>query len=93
MTATPDKLSLNREEIYEVIITVTGEYDYPVEGEVVTAKVNKEGKRLISVSPSSDTTDSNGQATFTITTGKKKGNAKVKFKASCLKKSVKVKVE
>ncbi|GAN32482.1 MAG: hypothetical protein L6Q53_04855 [Candidatus Brocadia sinica] len=53
MTATPDKLSLNREESSEVTVTVTGEYDYPVEGE----------------------------------------DAKVKFKAGCLKKSVTVKVQ
>ncbi|MFN3533128.1 MAG: M12 family metallo-peptidase [Candidatus Brocadia sp.] len=93
MTATPDKLSLNREETSEITVTVTGEYDYPVEGREVTAKVNAEGKKRISVSPPSGITDSNGQATFTITAGKKKGNAKVKFKADCLKESVKVKVE
>ncbi len=93
ITATPDKLSLNQEESSEVIITVTGEYDYPVEGEEVKAKVNKEGKKRISVSPSSGITDSNGQAIFTITAGKKKGNAKVKFQAGCLKKSVTVKVK
>lgn len=93
MTATPDKLSLNREEGGEVTITVTGEYDLPVEGEEVKVKVNAKGKRRISVSPSSGITDSNGQATFTITANTKKGNAKVKFKASCLKKSVKVKVQ
>lgn len=93
MTAAPDKLSLNQAESSEVTVTVTGEYDYPVEGEVVTAKVNKEGKKRITVSPSSVTTDSDGQATFTITAGKKKGNAKVKFKADCLKKSVTVKVQ
>ncbi|MCF6156425.1 MAG: hypothetical protein E3K36_14565 [Candidatus Brocadia sp.] len=93
MTATPDRLSLNREESSEVIITMTGEYDYPVEGKEVKANVNKEGKRRISVSPSSGITDSNGQTTFTITSGKKKGNAKIKFKTDCLKKSVKVTVE
>src|SRR5574337_298264 len=85
VTTTPDKLSLIRGESSEVTVTVTGEYDYPVEGEEVKAKVNAEGKRRISVLPSSGTTDSNGQASFTITAGKKKGNAKVKFKAGCLK--------
>lgn len=93
IAATPDKLSPNREESSEVTVTVTGEYDYPVEGEEVKAKVNKEGKKRISVSPSSGITDSNGQAIFTITAGKKKGNAKVKFQAGCLKKSVTVKVK
>ncbi len=93
MITTPDKLSLNREESSEVTVIVTGGYDYPVEGEVVTAKVNKEGKKRITVSPSTVTTDSNGQATFTITAKEKKGTAKVKFKADCLKKSVTVKVQ
>lgn len=73
MSATPDKLSLNREENSEVIITVTGEYDYQVEDEVVTAKVNAEGKKRISVSLSGGITDSNGQVTFTVTAWKKKG--------------------
>lgn len=93
IAATPDKLSLNREESSEVIITVTGEYDYPVEGKEVKAKVNKEGKKRISVSPSSGITDSNGYASFTITAKEKKGTAKVKFQAGCLKKSVTVKVK
>ncbi|MEP9412142.1 MAG: Ig-like domain-containing protein [Candidatus Brocadia sp.] len=90
---TPDKLFLNREETSEITITVTGEYNYPVEGKAVMAKVNTEGKKRIAVLPSSSTTDSNGQATFTITAGKKKGNAKVKFKVDCLKKSATVKVQ
>lgn len=45
MTATPNKLSLNREETSEITVTVTGECDYPVEGREVTAKVNAEGKK------------------------------------------------
>lgn len=93
MTTTPDMLSLNREEKSEIRVLVTDEYDYPVEGEVVTAKVNKNGKKLISVSLSRGITDSDGQATFTITAKEKKGATKVKFATDCLKKSVKVKVE
>ena len=84
---------LNREESREVTVTVTGEYDYPVEGETVTAKVNAAGKKFVSVSPSSNDTDSSGQTTFTITAGKKAGKAKVTFKSGCLKKSVTVKVK
>ena len=92
MTVSSNSLLLNREESSEVTVTVTGEYDYPVEGEVVKAKVNATGKKLISISSASDTTDSNGQTTFTITAGKKAGKAKITFKSDCLKKSITVKV-
>ncbi|MBI2472924.1 MAG: hypothetical protein HYV59_17045 [Planctomycetes bacterium] len=93
MTVSSDKLSLNKEESGEVTVTVTGEYDSPVEGETVTAKVNAAGKKFVSVSPSSNVTDSSGQTMFTITAGKKKGTAKLTFKSGCLKKSVTVKVK
>ena len=43
---------LNQEESAEITVTVTGEYDYPVKGEVVTAQINTEGKKRISVLPS-----------------------------------------
>jgi len=92
LTLSPDKLSLTREESVEMTVTVTGEYDSPVEGETVTAKVNAAGKKFVSVSSSSNATDSNGQTTFTIIAGKKAGKAKVAFKSGCLKKSVTVKV-
>jgi len=93
MSVPSNSLLLNREESSEVTVTVTGEYDYPVEGETVKAKVNAAGKKLISISPSSNTTDSNGQATFTITAGKKAGKTKITFKSDCLKKSITVKVK
>jgi len=93
MTVSSNSLLLNREESSEVTVTVTGEYDYPVEGETVKAKVNTAGKKLISISSASDTTDSNGQTTFTITAGKKAGKAKITFKSDCLKKSITVKVK
>lgn len=92
ITISPGKLTLARQEGSEATVTVTGEYDSPSEGETVNATVNAAGKKLVSVSPSSDITDSNGQATFTITAKEKKGTAKVKFKAGCLKKLVTVKV-
>lgn len=38
-------------------------------------------------------TDAKGQSSFTITSKKKKGTARVKFKAGCLKKAVTVKVK
>ncbi|MEK7749952.1 MAG: hypothetical protein AAB277_03145, partial [Planctomycetota bacterium] len=88
-----NSLLLNREEISEVTVTITGEYDYPVEGETVTAKLNAAGKKLISISSTSNTTDTNGQAAFTITAGKKNGKTKITFKSGCLKKSITVKVK
>jgi len=93
MTVSSNSLLLNKGEISEVTVTITGEYDYPVEGETVKAKVNTARKKLVSVSPSSNTTDTNGQATFTITAGKKNGKAKITFKSDCLKKSITVKVK
>ena len=93
MTVSSNSLLLNREESSEVTVTVTGEYDYPVEGETVKAKVNVAGKKLISISSTSNTTDPNGQATFTITARKKNGKAKITFKSDCLKKSITVKVK
>jgi len=92
MTVSSNSLLLTREESSEVTVTVTGEYDYPAEGETVTAKLNAAGKKFVSVSPSSNATDSSGQTTFTITAGKKAGKAKVTFKSGCLKKSITVKV-
>lgn len=93
ITTDPNKLYLSREESSDVTVTVTGEYDSPSEGETINATVNKAGKKRISVSPSGNITDANGQALFTITAKKKKGTAKVKFKTDCLKKSLTVKVE
>jgi hypothetical protein len=92
ITVFSNSLLLNREESGEVTVTVTGEYDYPVEGDMVTAKVNIAGKKFVSVSPSGNDTDSSGQTTFIITAGKKAGKAKVTFKSGCLKKSITVKV-
>ncbi len=92
MTVSSNSLLLNREESSEVTVTVTGEYNYLVEGETVKAKVNAAGKKLVSISPTSNTTDANGQTTFTITAGKKTGKAKITFKSDCLKKSITAKV-
>jgi hypothetical protein len=94
ITISPKELTLDRQEVSEVTVTVTvtGEYDSPSEGETVNATVNKAGRKQVSVSPSSGITDFNGQAAFTITARKKKGTAKVKFKEGCLKKSMTVKV-
>ena len=45
----------------------------------MNAAINKAGKKRVTIDRESAMTDENGQATFTITAGEKKGNAKVKF--------------
>ena len=57
---------------------MSGEDDCKPEGATVTAKV-KTGKDRVTIDATTATTDANGQATFTITAGQKKGNSKVVF--------------
>ena len=78
--------------IAEVVVTlIPAEGCPPEEGELVTAKVET-GRKRVSVSPQSATTNANGEATFTISAKKKTGKAKVKFRYENLKTTVKVKV-
>ena len=77
----PASLRLNREEMDEVTVTVTGNGGCPVEEETVTATIDKAGKKRISISPASAVTDESGEAEFTITATEKLGTAKVTFKA------------
>ena len=93
VTVSKTTLSLKRKKSGDVTVTVTGEDDCAVEGETVTATINAGGKKRISVSPTSATTDASGAATFTITAKKKTGNARVTFKAGSVKKSITVKVK
>ena len=91
ITVSPRKLKLKKKESDDVLVTLTGEGDCPVEGETVKAKIIK-GKGRISVSPTSATTNVDGQTEFTITALKKVGKAEAKFKAGKLMKIVKVKI-
>ena len=75
-----------------VTVTVTDAGGCPVANKKVSAKVNRAGKKRISISMSSETTDENGAAAFTITAKKKTGKAKVTFKAGGIKKKMTVKV-
>lgn len=85
------ELELQRQESEEVVVAlVPAEGCPPEEGALVTAKV-RPGRKRVSVSPQSATTDANGEAKFTIT-AKKNGKAKVKFKYENLKATVKVRV-
>ncbi len=92
ISVSPTTLKLKRNKSGDVTVTVTGDAGCLVEGETVTATINSAGKKRISVLPTSDSTDENGQAAFTITAKKKTGNARVTFKAGDVKKSMTVKV-
>ncbi|MCR4320150.1 MAG: hypothetical protein NUV74_07440 [Candidatus Brocadiaceae bacterium] len=93
LTVFPGKLPLKRMTSGDVTVAVTGVDDCAVEGETVTATINKAGKRRISISPTSAMTDGNGEAAFTITARNKTGIAKVIFNADSLKKSITVRVK
>ena len=88
----PGTLKLKRGKIADVTIMVTGIDNCPIEGETATATINAAGKKRISISPSSQTTDENGQVAFTITAGKKTGNARVTFQSGSVRKIITVKV-
>ncbi|MCR4291408.1 MAG: glycosyl hydrolase [Candidatus Kuenenia sp.] len=85
------ELNLLRGESEEVTVTVKGDNDCFSEGVTVKAKIKK-GKKFIKIPSKTAKTDKNGEATFTITAGNKKGNAKVLFTADGLKATLNVKV-
>ena len=89
----PTKLTLSKKASSEVTVKITGNGNCPVEGETVTATIGAPGKKRISVSPSSQSTNENGQAIFTITARKKIGKARVTFQAAGLTKSITVTVK
>jgi len=84
-------LKLKRKASGDVTVTVTCE-DGGFEGANVKVTVNAAGKKRVAVTPSSNVTDVNGQATFTIKAKNKTGNARITFKSGSLKKSITVKV-
>lgn len=69
-------LKLTLGESKTVIATVTGLNNCKPEGVTVNAVV-KTGRKRVTIESDSATTDENGQVTFTVTAGQKKGNAKV----------------
>lgn len=91
LDAEPEPLKLKKEKGADETVTVTCDNGTPVAGTTVTATVIK-GKKRVSVLPTSEITDTNGQATFTIKAKNKTGNAKVRFEADGLRDSVSVKV-
>src|SRR3990170_475652 len=74
----PKNLKLKLGEGKTVTVTVSGSNDCNPEGVTVNAAI-KTGKNRVTLDRESATTDENGQATFKITAGRKKGNAKVSF--------------
>ncbi|HHT9113621.1 MAG: hypothetical protein HZA47_04525 [Planctomycetes bacterium] len=78
ITLDTKKLNLKLGEGKTVTVTVSGSDDCKSEGATVTAAV-KTGKNRVTIDTTTATTDANGQATFTITAGQKKGNSKVVF--------------
>ncbi|MBM4067285.1 MAG: hypothetical protein FJ266_16895 [Planctomycetes bacterium] len=93
IVVSPNKLTLNKKAGSEVTVKITGEDGCPVEGETITANIAPSGKRLISISSLSEITDTNGEATFTITAKKKTGKAKIAFQAAGQTKSIAVTVK
>lgn len=88
----PTELTLKKRLSNEVTVTVTGEDGCPVERDTVKARVDKNGKKLIKVSPKKQKTDANGQAVFTIKAKNKTGIATVTFKDAALSTTVTVSV-
>src|SRR3990167_8194730 len=72
------KINLKLGEGKTVTVTVSGSDDCNSKGATVTAAV-KTGKKRVTIDPTTVTTDANGRATFTITSGEKKGNSRVVF--------------
>lgn len=91
ITLSSTRLKFKINQITEITVTVNGNNDCPVEGEMVETKITT-GRKYVSVLPMSQETDNNGQAAFTITARKKPGNARVTFMLGGLRRSVTVQV-
>ena len=85
------ELVLKVEKSSSVTVTVAGEDDCRVEGKTVTREITS-GNEYVSVSPTTNTTDANGQAQFTVTAKNNPGNADIVFKADGLNKTASVSV-
>lgn len=78
ITLDAKKPNLKLGEIKTITVTVSGSEDCESEGATVTAAITT-GKDRVSINTTTATTDANGQATFIITAGQKKGNSKIVF--------------
>lgn len=86
------KLAIKVDKSKDVTVTVKGEDGCLVEGATVNVKIDKSGRKKVSVSEESVNTNENGEAKFTFT-GIKKGKAKVTFSVDSLEKKIAVKVK
>jgi hypothetical protein len=93
LSVSPISLKLKRNKSGDVTVTVTGADGCAVEGETVTATINKAGRKLIEISSTEEDTNSQGEAAFEIEALNKTGVAQVKFKAGNLRKTLKVSVK
>lgn len=91
MSISPNRLRLKRKQRGEVVVTLGSNSCIP-EGKNVTVKINKIGSKRVSITPTDQKTDENGEARFIITARNRDGNARVVFKADSLEKSFFVKV-
>lgn len=93
ITVAPNRLTLRKNGNGNVTVTVKGADNCPVEGVTVIATISGNGNEILAVSPGSQETDANGQATFTINAKDKQGTAAIKFRASGLSKPTTLKVK
>ena len=74
----PNLMTLKVKKVAKLNVTVKGADGCPVEGQLVKATVNAAGKKRLSVQRS-NTTNENGEATFTIVAKNKPGMARIRF--------------
>ena len=84
ITVVPTEMILLKSASKTVTVNVGGANSVPINNITVNATIDQTGQGLITVSPTSKVTDSNGQATFTITAMNTTVETKVNFQASGL---------
>ncbi len=95
ITTSLSELKLKRKQSGEVIVTVKGTNDCPVVDKTIETRINRNGSKHISVIPTRQVTDENGEATFIIKAKGKTNKAKVTFwleDSPSIRKSIIVKV-
>ena len=93
IVVSPTELQLTKMTSRTVVVTVSGANGFPIKGATVNATVDATGQNLVTVSPTSNVTDANGQATFTISAKNTAVETKVNFQASGLNKTAVVAVK
>ena len=92
IAAIDNKIILQKGKKRDINIKLTGADGCPAENVKVEAKINLRGKRVITLSPSTELSDSVGIATFSVTAKRNYGNAIVTFSANELKELVNVNI-